>query len=73
MYRNSLTDNCVYKVYLTINELRLYLFMKTGIIMFLHIRRHFCIDFIYCWTWSRPNYAWNALRLTLTNQQSINL
>jgi hypothetical protein len=57
MYRNSLTDNCVYKVYLTINyftmfqvyknndnpclhdkySLRSYLFMKTGIIMFLHI------------------------------------
>jgi hypothetical protein len=53
---NSLTDNCVYKVYLTINDdiilswllynVRSYLFMKTGIIMFLHI--HSQRIFYYC-------------------------
>jgi hypothetical protein len=33
---------------------------------------HFSVYFRYCWTFSRPEYAWNICTWALRNHQSIN-
>jgi hypothetical protein len=33
---------------------------------------HFSVYFIYCWTFSRPEYTWNSCAWPLRNHQSIN-
>jgi hypothetical protein len=38
-----------------------------------HPNPHFYKVFIYYWTCYRPDYSWNTDRLTLCNNQSINL
>jgi len=30
-------------------------FVGSGFVSFFH----FCITFVYCWTWFRTQYAWN--------------